>query len=198
MGFFMPDPDSRSGYFGSADLSGLNDPELRGPMPFGIPLAAIRSAFGAPEVAPSLRDPDSYEIAGRLPCRGSYCQSGGTRGMGAMYDLDGKQVCWDCAVKEEGIEHLSGAEKAAHLAPYLIGGDGSDGSSGVDGSGGGSDGSSGVDGSGSGSDGSSGVDGSSGGSDDSSGFDGNAGFDDSAGSSGGSSFRRRGGRRRIR
>lgn len=48
MGFFMPDPDSQAGYFGSADLSGLNDPELLGPMPFGIPLAAIRTAFGAP------------------------------------------------------------------------------------------------------------------------------------------------------
>jgi hypothetical protein len=48
MGFFMPDPDPRAGYFASADLSGLNDSELRGPMPFGIPLLAFRAAFDAP------------------------------------------------------------------------------------------------------------------------------------------------------
>lgn len=44
MGYFMPNPDARLGYFDSADLSGLNDPDLLRPMPFGVPLTALRLA----------------------------------------------------------------------------------------------------------------------------------------------------------
>jgi hypothetical protein len=133
MGFFMPDPDPRAGYFASADLSGLNDPALRGPMPFGIPLVAIRSAFGAPEEAPSRRDPDSYEIAGGLPCEGPYCESKGTYGTTGMYDLydldefKGKPMCRDCAVKVKRLDGLPGRVQTERLAPYLIEGESSSG-----------------------------------------------------------------------
>lgn len=136
MGFFMPDPDPRAGYFASADLSGLNDPELRGPMPFGIPLAAIRSAFGAQEEAPWLHDADSYEIAGGPPCEGADCQSGGTRGMTGFVPMDdGRNLCWDCAVKDQGIENRSGAEKAEAIGRLIDNNSGK--SSGGGGSGGG-------------------------------------------------------------
>ena len=128
MGFFMPDPDPRLGYFGSADLSGLNNPELLGPMPFGIPLAAIRSAFGAPEEAPLRRDGDSYEIAGGPPCQGPSCQSGGNWGTSGMYTVTDKDLCVDCAVKKLGIGDLPADEKTEILSRYLKGGGGSDGS----------------------------------------------------------------------
>ncbi len=123
MGFFVPDPDPRVGYFGSADLSGLNDPELLGPMPFGIPLAVLRSAFGTQEEAPSLRDGDSYEIAGGPPCDGPDCQFGGNYGTNGIYGMRGKNFCFDCAVKERGMEGRSAAEKAEDLAPFIMGGE---------------------------------------------------------------------------
>jgi hypothetical protein len=136
MGFFMPDSDPRAGYFGSADLSGLNDPALLGPMPFSIPLAAIRSAFGAPDEAPSRPDADSYEIAGGPPCDGPDCQFGGTRGTTGFVPMDdGRNLCWDCAVKDQGIENRSGAEKAEAIGRLIDNNSGK--SSGGSGSGGG-------------------------------------------------------------
>jgi hypothetical protein len=129
MGFFMPDSDARAGYFGSADLSGLNDLDLFGPMPFGIPPAAIRSAFGAPEEARSRPNPDTFEIAGGPPCQGPYCQSGGSYGTTGMYGIGQPPVpmCRDCAVKVEGLGGLPGAVQAEKLAPFLIEGGGNPG-----------------------------------------------------------------------
>ena len=65
MGFFMSSPDPRLGYFGSADLSGLNEPDLLQPMPFGVPLTAFRQASAWNTAAPPFALPHS--VPGSLP-----------------------------------------------------------------------------------------------------------------------------------
>ena len=44
---------------------------------------------------------DSFEVAasGGIKCTGGYCASGGSYGTCAIYAVDGKPVCRDCAVK---------------------------------------------------------------------------------------------------
>jgi hypothetical protein len=58
--------------------------------------------------------------AGDLKCTGGYCRSGGTYGTTAMYIIDIKPVCRDCAVKLLKLENLPGGEQAKRLERYLI------------------------------------------------------------------------------
>jgi hypothetical protein len=60
------------------------------------------------------------EIAARgdLPCQG--CPSGGSYGTTGMYTIEGKILCFDCAVKATGTEGRPGAEKIETLKPYLL------------------------------------------------------------------------------
>ena len=71
-------------------------------------------------------DSGNIEIAGGLRCDGiaAGCQSGGSYGTSAMYSIDGKNLCWSCAVKSERLENESGSEQVRQLEPYLIGGSG--------------------------------------------------------------------------
>jgi hypothetical protein len=67
-------------------------------------------------------EPGGFQIAaaGDLKCTGGYCSSGGTYGTTAFYEIRGRQVCRDCAVKLLKLEGLSGGEQAKRLEPYLI------------------------------------------------------------------------------
>jgi hypothetical protein len=57
--------------------------------------------------------------AGDLKCTGGYCRSGGTYGTTAMYIVNRKPVCRDCAVKLLGFENLPARERTDALKPYL-------------------------------------------------------------------------------
>ena len=71
-------------------------------------------------------DSGNIEIAGGLRCDGiaAGCQSGGSYGTSAMYQIDGKNLCRSCAVKWNMLENESGGEQVRQLEPYLIGGSG--------------------------------------------------------------------------
>jgi hypothetical protein len=61
--------------------------------------------------------------AGGLRCDGfpSGCQSGGTYGTSAMYHIDGRNLCTDCAVKYFCLQDEPTAEKVRILNPFIIG-----------------------------------------------------------------------------
>ena len=111
MGFFMPDPDPRAGYFDSVDLSGLNDPQLRGPMPFGIPLAALRSAF--PAFRPMRRLVAGINEPSQGPDDGASSPSGGP----ASDPSDGSLSSGPAADPSTGTG--LGPERGSRDAPWL-------------------------------------------------------------------------------
>jgi hypothetical protein len=61
--------------------------------------------------------------SGGLRCEGfpSGCQSGGSYGTSAMYHIDGKNFCNDCAVKYFSLQDEPAAEKIRILNPFTIG-----------------------------------------------------------------------------
>lgn len=65
----------------------------------------------------------NIRIAAGLQCDGfpSGCQSGGTYGMSGMYNIGGRILCTDCAVKYFGLQGEPYSEKARILAPFVIG-----------------------------------------------------------------------------
>ena len=61
------------------------------------------------------------QVAG-LKCEGfaGGCQSGGSYGSSAMYNIYGRNLCWDCAVKILDVQNASSSEKVLRLEPHLI------------------------------------------------------------------------------
>jgi hypothetical protein len=61
--------------------------------------------------------------AGGLRCDGisSGCQSGGSYGTSGMYNIDGRVLCMDCAIKFFSLQDESPKERARILDRFLIG-----------------------------------------------------------------------------
>jgi hypothetical protein len=61
--------------------------------------------------------------AGGLRCDGfaSGCQSGGSYGTGGMYNINGRVLCIDCAIKFFGLQDDSASDRARTLGRFLIG-----------------------------------------------------------------------------
>jgi hypothetical protein len=57
-----------------------------------------------------------------LRCEGfsAGCQSGGSYGANAMYRIDGRNLCTDCAVKMLGVQNESAGEKILTLTPFSL------------------------------------------------------------------------------
>jgi hypothetical protein len=60
--------------------------------------------------------------AGGLRCDGfsSGCQSGGSYGSSGMYNIEGRVLCMDCAIKFFNLQDDSPKERARTLEPFLI------------------------------------------------------------------------------
>ena len=60
--------------------------------------------------------------AGDLRCEGfaGGCQSGGSYGATAMYNVSDHALCMDCAIKVLGIQNEPSKEKVLTLSPYLL------------------------------------------------------------------------------
>ena len=54
-------------------------------------------------------------------CFGGFCQSGGTYGTTGMYSIDGRTLCFDCAVKHYELQDMCGADQIEFLSLFLIG-----------------------------------------------------------------------------
>ena len=56
------------------------------------------------------------------PCDGfpAGCQTGGSYGSGALFRIDGRNLCWDCAVKSMDLGNAPAAKKLEGLEPYYI------------------------------------------------------------------------------
>jgi len=67
---------------------------------------------------------DDVEVAaaGDLPCDGFYggCQSGGSYGSTAMFGIENKNLCYDCAVKMTGTQNQPASERMKTLKFYLL------------------------------------------------------------------------------
>ena len=64
----------------------------------------------------------NMRLAGNFRCEGfsAGCQSGGSYGTTPKYNVYGRNLCWDCAVKILGIQDASSSEKVLWLTPHLI------------------------------------------------------------------------------
>lgn len=62
------------------------------------------------------------QYAGGLRCEGfsAGCQSGGSYGTTATYNVFNRNLCMDCAVKMLGIQNEPSNVKVLKLSPYLI------------------------------------------------------------------------------
>jgi hypothetical protein len=62
-------------------------------------------------------------VAAGLQCDGfpSGCQSGGSFGSSGMYNINGRVLCIDCAIKFFGLQDASQSERASTLGRFLIG-----------------------------------------------------------------------------
>jgi hypothetical protein len=62
-------------------------------------------------------------VAAGLQCDGfpSGCQSGGSYGSSGMYNISGRVLCIDCAIKFFGLQDASQSERARTLDRFLIG-----------------------------------------------------------------------------
>lgn len=60
--------------------------------------------------------------AGDLKCDGfsAGCQSGGSYGTSAMYNIGGRNLCMSCAVKIKGLGGLPGVRQIMILRPYEL------------------------------------------------------------------------------
>ena len=56
---------------------------------------------------------------GDLKCQG-YCASGGDSGTTGAYRVEGKILCWKCAVKRLGVENAPGREQSETLEPFIL------------------------------------------------------------------------------
>lgn len=66
------------------------------------------------------RDPNiDIAAVGDLKCQG-ICGEGGTRGTTGAYEILGKPVCRDCAVKILKIENLSGPQQNKYLRKHEL------------------------------------------------------------------------------
>jgi RHS repeat-associated protein len=65
------------------------------------------------------------QLAAGLTCQGfpAGCQSGGSYGTTGMYNINGRRVCMDCAIKLLGIQGLPAGEKTDTLERFLIKGE---------------------------------------------------------------------------
>lgn len=72
-----------------------------------------------PSDAPNIQ----IAAAGGLRCDGfaGGCQSGGTYGTSGMYNIDGRVLCIDCAVKYFGLQDETPGARARFLERFLIG-----------------------------------------------------------------------------
>lgn len=70
----------------------------------------------------------AYHPIFRLPQQGGLrcdgfsggCQTSGSYGTTALYNVFGRNLCMDCAVKMLGIQNDSSSEKVLKLSPHLI------------------------------------------------------------------------------
>jgi len=65
------------------------------------------------------------QLAGGFSCQGfpAGCQTGGTYGTTGMYNVNGRRLCLDCAIKYFGLQGLPGGEQIKILEPHLIKGE---------------------------------------------------------------------------
>src|SRR6516164_4028729 len=66
-------------------------------------------------------DGDGTKVAawGDLKCQG-VCSQGGSRGTTAMYRMEERNLCANCAVKAAGAENLPSDEQVRILQPFLL------------------------------------------------------------------------------
>ena len=66
-------------------------------------------------------DGDGTKVAawGDLKCQG-VCSQGGSRGTTAMYHMEERNLCANCAVKAAGAENLPSDEQVRILQPFLL------------------------------------------------------------------------------
>jgi hypothetical protein len=83
---------------------------------------SIQSTTGQPNSPTGMPPDGSYQIAavGDLKCSGGDCRTGGTYGTTAMYNVGGRLLCRECAVKALNLGSLPGGEQNKRLDPYLI------------------------------------------------------------------------------
>lgn len=62
---------------------------------------------------------DVAQAWGDLKCQG-YCASGGDSGTTGAYRVEGKILCWKCAVKRLGVENAPGREQSETLEPFIL------------------------------------------------------------------------------
>jgi RHS repeat-associated protein len=91
------------------------------PDPLGV-LEAGPSVYGYAEGNPVKWTDPTGLASGDIPCQGfsAGCQNGGSYGTTAMYCINGRNVCHDCAVKLLGIQGFPGGAQASHLRPFLL------------------------------------------------------------------------------
>jgi len=86
-----------------------------------------RAPRGIPEGGQWIRDlghvtTDRVHVAAvrsRAPrCQGTSCQSGGSFGTSGWIHIKGKRYCWDCAIKELGIQALPADEQLSTLKGF--------------------------------------------------------------------------------
>jgi hypothetical protein len=79
------------------------------------------SAGGSADDANQSNKP--IRVAAGLQCDGfpSGCQSGGSYGSSGMYNINGRVLCIDCAIKFFGLQDASQSERARTLNRFLIG-----------------------------------------------------------------------------
>ena len=75
----------------------------------------------APASTQPLRHDEGPDLAaaGDLPCEG-VCSEGGSYGTTAMYGVENRNLCRNCAVKRLGIEDEPEREKIRVLRPFLL------------------------------------------------------------------------------
>jgi RHS repeat-associated protein len=63
------------------------------------------------------------QLVAGLECQGfpAGCQSGGSYGTSGMYNIGGRTLCRDCAIKLLGLQGLPGRQQTIELTPHLIG-----------------------------------------------------------------------------
>jgi hypothetical protein len=83
-------------------------------------------ASASPEWKPKLTllgsndDDTQIAAAGDLKCVGGDCFEGGTWGTTAAYNVESRNLCRSCAVKQLGIESLPGSEQNKILKNFEL------------------------------------------------------------------------------
>lgn len=68
-------------------------------------------------------DDDRVDVAARRTgprCEGfaAGCQNGGSFGSSGTVHMDGKRLCWDCAIKYLGVQDLTPDEQLKHIRNF--------------------------------------------------------------------------------